>query len=345
MIKGFEKTGHLSQLFSVEEMRLCGGKGDGMRILQMKNGKGLMATFVPDRCLDLYRLEYKGINLGFFSPSGYVAPAYYDKDEFLRSFTAGFFTTCGLDNAGAPGTDNGEQCVMHGRIGNVPCEQLAYNADYSGDHPVITASGKVSQGALFAEKMSLHREIKMENNTIYITDTVTNESGLTQPSMQLYHMNMGYPLLDEGVELLIPAKNTLPRDKRAEEGIDEWDYFPAPTPGFDEQCYYHRLGVKNGRTAVAIYNKELGVGVKISFNADTLNHFTQWKMPGTRDYVLGLEPANCRVEGRENMRKIGRLKELAPFESVTFRLAVEIIDGDLQAKAVREEIYALKQGD
>ena len=193
--------------------------------------------------------------------------------------------------------------------------------------------------------MSLHREIKMENNTIYITDTVTNESGLTQPSMQLYHMNMGYPLLDEGVELLIPAKNTLPRDKRAEEGIDEWDYFPEPTPGFDEQCYYHRLGVKDGKTAVAIYNKELGVGVKISFNADTLNHFTQWKMPGTRDYVLGLEPANCRVEGRENMRKIGRLKELAPFESITFRLAVEIIDGDLQAKAVREEIYALKQGD
>ncbi len=71
-------------------MRLCGGKGDGMRILQMKNGKGLMATFVPDRCLDLYRLEYKGINLGFFSPAGYVAPAYYNKDEFLRSFTAGF---------------------------------------------------------------------------------------------------------------------------------------------------------------------------------------------------------------------------------------------------------------
>ena len=72
-------------------MRLCGGKGDGMRIPPNENGKGLMATFVPDRCLDLYRLEYKGINLGFFSPAGYVAPAYYNKDEFLRSFTAGFF--------------------------------------------------------------------------------------------------------------------------------------------------------------------------------------------------------------------------------------------------------------
>ncbi len=49
---------------------------------------------------------------------------------------------------------------MHGRIGNVPCEQLCYNADYSGDHPVMTASGDVREGAVFAEKMSLHREIK-----------------------------------------------------------------------------------------------------------------------------------------------------------------------------------------
>ena len=45
------------------------------------------------------------------------------------------------------------------------------------------------------------------------------------------------------------------------------------------------------------------------------------------------------------MRKIGRLKELAPFESVTFRLAIDIIDGDEQAEAVRQEIYALKQAD
>jgi hypothetical protein len=32
--------GHESQLFGVEEMRLCGGKGDGMRLLEVRNGKG-----------------------------------------------------------------------------------------------------------------------------------------------------------------------------------------------------------------------------------------------------------------------------------------------------------------
>ena len=36
--------GHESQLFGVEEVRLQGGKGDGMRLLQVKNGLGLEFT-------------------------------------------------------------------------------------------------------------------------------------------------------------------------------------------------------------------------------------------------------------------------------------------------------------
>ncbi len=75
----------------------------------------------------------------------------------------------------------------------------------------------------------------MENNTIYIIDTVTNESGLTQPSMQLYHMNMGYPLLDEGVELLIPAKTpfreTSAPPRESTSGIISPPPHPALTSG------------------------------------------------------------------------------------------------------------------
>ena len=33
--------GQESQVFGVEEHRLVGGKGDGMRLLQVRNGKGL----------------------------------------------------------------------------------------------------------------------------------------------------------------------------------------------------------------------------------------------------------------------------------------------------------------
>ena len=39
--------GHDSQLFGVEEHRLIGGKGDGMRLYEINNGKGLELTVSP----------------------------------------------------------------------------------------------------------------------------------------------------------------------------------------------------------------------------------------------------------------------------------------------------------
>ena len=45
--------GHEFQLFGVEEVRLQGGKGDGMRLLQVRNGKGLEFTVSADRCADI----------------------------------------------------------------------------------------------------------------------------------------------------------------------------------------------------------------------------------------------------------------------------------------------------
>ena len=103
--------GHESQLFGVEEYRLVGGKGDGMRLLQVKNGLGLEFTVSADRCADIARLSLHGQNCGFFSVNGYVDPAYYDDRQagWLKNFTAGFLTTCGLLAVGAPCTDEGQE--------------------------------------------------------------------------------------------------------------------------------------------------------------------------------------------------------------------------------------------
>ena len=105
--------GHDSQLRGMEEHRLVGGKGDGMRLLQLRNGKGLEMTVLPDRCCDISRVYLNGVNLSYISPCGYVAPSYFDASDWLRSFTAGFLTTCGLQNVGSPNTDAGEKLELH----------------------------------------------------------------------------------------------------------------------------------------------------------------------------------------------------------------------------------------
>lgn len=149
--------GHESQLFGVEEVRLQGGKGDGMRLLQVRNGKGLEFTVSADRCADISRLIFRGENCGFFSANGYVAPAYYDdkEDGWLKNFTAGFLTTCGLLAVGAPCTDEGVRLPLHGAAGNIPAERVSWDMD----DEKIWIKARMRHARIFAEKLILTRTI------------------------------------------------------------------------------------------------------------------------------------------------------------------------------------------
>ena len=70
--------GHPSQLSGVEEVILAKGKGKGMTLLEVQNGKGLAFTLSADRAMDLSRVTFKGDNFGYFSTFGYVAQQFYD---------------------------------------------------------------------------------------------------------------------------------------------------------------------------------------------------------------------------------------------------------------------------
>lgn len=313
--------GHSSQLCGVEEVRLVGGKGDGMRLFQLRNGKGLEMTMCADRCADIYRLTFLGDNMGYFSPVGYVAPAYYDGKGagFLKSFTAGFLTTCGLTAVGSPCVDDGEELPLHGTIGNTPCEQIWWEED---DRNLYIHAG-INDSAIFTRKLYMKRTIAVSKteNTFTITDTVENRGDTESPVMLMYHMNLGYPLLSENAVVDIPSASVKPRNEHAAKDLATCRKMLAPTPGFEEQCYFHRF---EGEGKASVYNPDIGKELVIRFDANSLDHFTQWKMMGYRDYVLGLEPGNCHPNGRDVMRKEGALKFLAPGQSVTYQVGVEL---------------------
>lgn len=204
--------GHDSQVYGIEEHRLVGGKGDGMRLLEINNGKGAELTVVLDRCADISRLRYKGVNLSYFSPCGYVAPAYYDAAgaNWLKSFTAGYLTTCGLQAVGSPCMDEGEELPLHGSIANMPAEQV-YWLEEEGD---LVVHATIRDEGVFAPKLRMSREIRvsLRSNEFSIQDTIENTGDTKQPFEILYHMNMGYPMLDEDSILEIPSAEVLPRD-------------------------------------------------------------------------------------------------------------------------------------
>ncbi len=321
--------GHHSQICGVEEVILAKGKGKGMTLLEIRNGKGLHITLAPDRCLDIPRISFNGANMGYFAPSGYVAPAYYDREDdgFLKSFNAGFMTTCGIDGTGVPCVDDGEKVPMHGTIGNTPCENYLYEEN----EKEIIVKGYVSDGSLFGQKYYLTRTyiISKTENSIVIKDSIKNIDSKVRPCMLLYHINMGYPLLSENAKVVIPANSVTPRNQHAKDDVENCLNMEVPQHGYEERCYYHDVKATDGLAKVGIYNPDIKKGLVMEFNKETLDKFTEWKMMGETEYVLGLEPSNCTPDGRDVMRKEGILKFIEPGKTYETYIKVNFAENEV----------------
>lgn len=311
-------VGHPLQIRGAETVTLSCGKGDGMKYIIVRNGLGIELWISLDRCADLTRVTFEGCNMGYFSPCGHVSSAYYDKDGsgFLKSFTAGFFTTAGLRAVGSPCKDNGEDLPLHGTIANTPVE--SYSIDESEDG--ITIKCTVRDCVIFGPKLVMTRKyaVSYTENKVSVTDTTINEGDIDSPYMILYHCNMGYPLLSENAEVVIPNYRCVPRNDHASIFLDSATKMEKPQCGYEECCYYYDVTAdKNDVATVGIYNRDIGKGVSISYNKKELPYFTEWKMMGKKDYVLGLEPGNCTPDGRDVLRKEGKLQFIKEDQSIS----------------------------
>ncbi len=319
----YDYVGREEQLCGVECYRLEGGKGDGLRLAHVRNGLGLELTVSPDRCADISRLTFLGRNMSYFSPCGYVAPAYYDDRDtgFLKSFTAGFLTTCGLTAVGAPCTENGEYFPMHGTVGNTPAEYFSWRQS----EKELILEAEVRDARLFGRKLKLQRQIRCskEANVFTVSDTVTNFGEDEEQILILYHMNIGYPLLSENSELYIPSASVTPRSEKAARNLATRLQMLPPQPHYEEECFFHRY---DGPGKAMIFNPDIGLGLGITFDTAVLDRLCQWKMMGRQDYVLGLEPGNCTPDGRTAMAEQGLRKTLKPGESQTYAVTVTLYD-------------------
>ena len=309
--------GHEHQIYGVEEMRLVGGKADGMRILQVRNGSGLEFTVSLDRCADISRLSLNGVNYGFFSSCGYVSPKYYDGrgDGFLKSFTGGFLTTCGLSNVGKACTDEGVEYPLHGTISNTPAEDVRYWIENDEIHIKAT----MRDASLFSYKLILEREYvsPLFKNELHVKDTVKNIGSQETPIQILYHCNVGYPILSENTVLSIPAVKITPRNEHAAADIDNCFKMEKPQPDYEECCYFHTM---DSDPEISVYNPDLKKGFSMSYDSSALSYFTEWKMMGEQDYVLGVEPGNTLPDGRAYMRENGLLEYIKPGEEKNYAL-------------------------
>jgi len=338
--------GDFSQLFGIKEYTLVNGKAKGVKAFDVRNGSGLEFTVLAGRCLDISALSFRGINCSYISKTGIVAPEYYQGNGigFLRSFFTGFLTTSGLRNVGPPCEENGEVFSMHGRISNTPGEEVCATAEWTGDVPVFTISGKMRESRLFGENLVLGRKItcKYGENKITIENTVENLRFRKEALLLLFHFNMGYPLLDEDSILVSPTTILTPRDEEAKKGEAAFNQCQQPTPDYQEKVFYHHLKTdKEGHTSVALINRKLELGVAIRFNKSQLFNFTQWKQMGEGEYVMGMEPCNCYVGGRVDPRNNETLESIEPGEIRNFDLTIELLNGMEEINTLTKRITKL----
>ncbi len=308
-------VGHYTQLWDVEQVELTTGKGNGMRLLKVRNGAGLSFDVSADRCADISRVIFKGDNMGYFTACGYVSPAYYNGKEFAKSFTAGFITTCGLENVGRACEDNGKEYFQHGDISNVPCDHIWWEETQED----ILIHAVINNGRLFDSKLRLHRTIacKKYENKLTLSDTVENYGDCDTEILLLYHVNLGYPLLSEDMQLEVNSVEVKPSSARAAEDLETWNKMLPPTPKFAEQCYFHTMPEEGIARA---YNPTIQKGLEMRFDTAELPCFTQWKQMGVVDYALGLEPGTCNPAGRIRTRERGQMVTLQPGEKKHFQL-------------------------
>jgi hypothetical protein len=324
-------VGSAEQLASINRFIFAEGKAKGVEAIRVETGAGFDCTLLVDRALDLGEVRFRGRSLCWRSPAGVVAPAYYERAGlgWLRGFGGGMMVTCGLRNVGTDSVEGWESFGLHGEISYAPATRVSANACWKGDRYLIEASGEVREAYLGGPHFVLRRTWRTELGASWIEleDAVTNEGYKPEIHMQLYHWNFGFPLFNPASELYLTSDVVRPRDKAAAEGIERWRLGEEPDTGAAGQVFYHRTQSNGWERAVMTADGEAqDWGVELSWEAASLPYLTQWKMCGAGEYVCGIEPGNCLVEGREWSRARG-LAPLAPGETRRYRLRLAALEG------------------
>jgi len=325
-------TGTMNQIAGIQLLEASDGIERGGRLMQVWTGSGLTFNVLPDRAMDIAACQYRGMSLAWRSATGDAHPAYYEASGagWLRTFQGGMLVTCGLDTFGPPVVDGAEELGQHGRVSNLPAREVGYHAGWVDGSYQLEVSGEVRQTKVFGENIVLRRRIStwLGSNKIHLEDTVTNEGFSPQAHMIMYHINTGFPLLDETARLKFEVLETLPEDEVSAKGLADWCIFQPPTPGFQEQNFVHTpVATPDSWAHAEVENPGLGLGLRLSFDTRTLPYLNEWKMMGEGLYVLAIEPMNCNpLPGRAAMQDQKKLPYLRPGEVRSYTLELEVIE-------------------
>ena len=342
-------TGHPEQVVGAELLRRSDGAERGVRVVHLRSGEAEF-EIVVDRALDVAAASVRGVPVAWRSPTGIAGPWFAEPSGLgtFRTFFGGLLTTCGLAHTLGPTEDDvgyfhypgkqRERFPLHGRVSVTPARLSAYGAALDGERPHVYVEGEVRDATVFGEALTLRRRLEVDvgGRTLRVADAVRNLGYAPTPHMILYHWNLGWPLVAPGAR--VHASVGEPRVGTPSTAGVDWQAIEPPRRGAVEQVWEHtpRVG-EDARVHAALVNPDVGggraVGVELVYDPATLPRLFQWRVMSEGHYVIGLEPGNLPIEGRQAARERGELVVLEPGQEVRYGLELRLLWGPAELDA------------
>lgn len=296
------RISNLAQVASIRRYTMTSGREAGLDVLDCDNGKLRFLVNVSKAC-DVMQLYHEGQNISFISKNGFTKR----ETPFLSRFEGGMLYTCGLDSVGGR-----EGFELHGTLHNIPAEIVCAKCDEDG----IVIEAIIRDTALFGKNLVLKRRItsRIGEEAVTLEDTLVNQGYKDEPYCLLYHINVGYPMLDDGVRVVADVASREPRTDWSKQNESVSYQMTAPVPNQEETCYFLKLNTPE----VSAVNEKIGKRFTVSYSKDTLPCFIEWKSMASSDYALGFEPCTTELDDRFTYRTI------APDETVSFSVKLTV---------------------
>lgn len=287
--------------------------------------------------MDIANAFYNQHSLAWLSHTGITPPQpFSDKGaDWLRTFGGGLLTTCGLSHVGGPEQDAYGERGLHGQISNCPAEiESIRQPDPRQGRLDMSITGRIKETKPFGPSLELRRTISgtLGQPFLRIHDEVINRGNTPAPHMILYHFNFGWPLVDEGTDIIWQG------NWQAREGGINADIFNAdnnfrqcPAPLESHRGTGEAVASidcqpdASGQCTAGLHNAGLGLAVALRFQKSQLPWLINWQHWGKGEYVTGLEPTTNPLIGQAKAREQHELLFLAPGETRSYDLDLEIL--------------------
>ncbi len=341
-----------SDKWSIRCQKLSAGPTAGLHDIVLDSG-AMAISLLPERGMGLWKGVCGHLPLGWDSPVSLPRhPAFVDQGDrgnlgWLHGFNE-LLCRCGLSSNGPPGSDQGDQLTLHGRVANLPAHHVEVQIDPAGPGRLAIV-GQIEEASMFGSHWLLKSTLATTagSKTFDVIDEVTNLADTPQHLSLLYHINIGRPFLEAGATFAMPHQEVAPRDSRAAEGIDEWQTYLGPRASYAEQAYFiSPLANSNGEALAGLINSNRSAALVVRFPVKQLPCFTLWKntQADGNGYVTGLEPGLNYPNFRAFEREQGRLPLVQPGETRRLKVSLEVLDDAAQVAAFTTEVTASQKG-